>query len=75
MKNWFIERIAEEASIPVAEVDCDRAFQEYNMDSLAIISLCFEMEDKFGLENADPSMLSEYNTINKLAAWVEAQRR
>ncbi|MBU3676244.1 MAG: acyl carrier protein [Chitinophagaceae bacterium] len=75
MKDWFIEKIAEEASISVAEVDCDRPFQEYNMDSLAIISLCFEMEDKFGLENTDPSMLSEYNTINKLVQWVEAQRR
>jgi acyl carrier protein len=75
MKNWFIEKIAEEAGIQVAEVDCDKPFDQYDLDSLSMISLCFEMEDHFKLENTDPSMLSEYNTINKLAQWVEAQRK
>lgn len=75
MKNWFIEKIADEAGIRVDEVDCDKPFDQYDLDSLSMISLCFEMEDNFKLENTDPSMLSEYNTINKLAQWVETQRK
>jgi acyl carrier protein len=75
MKNWFIDKIADEANIPKDQVDCDKPFDEYHLDSLAMISMCFEMEDHFKLENTDPSMLSEYNTINKLVQWVETQRK
>ncbi|MGI9192204.1 MAG: acyl carrier protein [Chitinophagaceae bacterium] len=75
MKAWFVERIAKWASMSEAEVDCDTAFEDYQIDSLAIVSLCIEIEDHFGLKNTDPSLLSEHNTINKLVSWVETQVR
>ncbi|CAM3854002.1 phosphopantetheine-binding protein [Aquirufa aurantiipilula] len=73
-KHWLIQQIASEASISEKEVDCDAAFEHFNLDSLSIVSLSFEMESKFQLENVDPSLFSEYNTINKLCVWMENQQ-
>ncbi|MCZ2475131.1 acyl carrier protein [Aquirufa ecclesiirivi] len=73
-KNWLITQIASEASIVEEEVDCDKTFDQFNLDSLAIVSISFEMESQFQLENVDPSLFSEYNTINKLCVWLENQQ-
>lgn len=73
-KNWLITQIASEASIAEEEVDCDVTFDQFNLDSLAIVSISFEMESQFQLENVDPSLFSEYNTINKLCVWLENQQ-
>ncbi|MDF0692452.1 phosphopantetheine-binding protein [Aquirufa ecclesiirivi] len=73
-KNWLIAQIASEASIVEEEVDCDVTFDQFNLDSLAIVSISFEMESQFQLENVDPSLFSEYNTINKLCVWLENQQ-
>lgn len=73
-KNWLIAQIASEASIEEEEVDCDVTFDQFNLDSLAIVSISFEMESQFQLENVDPSLFSEYNTINKLCVWLENQQ-
>ncbi|MHA8087438.1 acyl carrier protein [Aquirufa sp. Wall-65K1] len=70
-KNWMITQIASEASIAEEEVDCDVPFEHFNLDSLSIVSISFEMESVFQLENVDPSLFSEYNTINKLCVWME----
>ncbi|CAM4196938.1 acyl carrier protein [Cytophagaceae bacterium 50C-KIRBA] len=73
-KHWLIAQIASEASISEKEVDCDVSFEHFNLDSLAIVSISFEMESEFQLENVDPSLFSEYNTINKLCVWLESQQ-
>lgn len=74
IKQWLVTQIASEASISEKEVDCDATFDQFNLDSLAIVSISFEMESKFQLENVDPSLFSEYNTINKLCVWMENQQ-
>ncbi|MHA8054489.1 phosphopantetheine-binding protein [Aquirufa nivalisilvae] len=73
-KHWLITQIASEASIVEEEVDCDLAFEHFNLDSLSIVSISFEMESVFQLENVDPSLFSEFNTINKLCVWMENQQ-
>lgn len=73
-KHWLITQIASEASIAAEEVDCDMAFEHFNLDSLSIVSISFEMESVFQLENVDPSLFSEFNTINKLCVWMENQQ-
>lgn len=73
-RQWLITQIASEASINEEEIDCDAPFDQFNLDSLAIVSISFEMESVFQLENVDPSLFSEYNTINKLCVWLENQQ-
>lgn len=73
-RQWLIAKIASEASIAVEEVDCDVTFDQFNLDSLAIVSISFEMESQFQLDNVDPSLFSEYNTINMLCVWLENQQ-
>lgn len=70
-KNWLIEQIASEVSISKDDVDCDEIFDNFKLDSLSIVSIAFEMENVFNLKNIEPSLFSEYNTINKLCGWLE----
>ncbi len=70
-RNWLIKQIALEASISEQEVDCDSTFESFDLDSLSIVSISFEMETEFQLESIDPSIFSEFNTINKLCLWME----
>jgi len=73
-KNWLIEQIASEVSISKDQIDCDEIFENFQLDSLSIVSIAFEMEDVFHLKNIEPSLFSEYNTINKLCTWLENQQ-
>lgn len=74
IRDWLIQQIASEASILEEDVDCDMPFDQFNLDSLSIVSITFELESHFQLSNADPSIFTEYNSINKLCVWIESQR-
>jgi len=72
IKIWLIKKIASETGIEENEVSCDIPFQDFNLDSLDTISLFFDLEQEFELENLDPSILSDNNTINKLTKCIES---
>ena len=72
IKNWLIEQIAEESGQDKSEVSLDEAFDNMNLDSLSLLSVSYELESKIGKE-IDPSVFSEFNTINKLLVWLEKQ--
>jgi len=70
---WLQTQIAEEAGIAVNEVSCDEDFENFNLDSLSLVSISFELESRVDLE-ISPSVFTEFNTINKLAEWVSNQK-
>ncbi len=71
---WLQQKIADEAGLPAEEIHFDKEFEHFSLDSLSVITLAYELESYTGKELIDPSVFSEYNTINKLAAWLEAQK-
>lgn len=73
IKKWLQEKISEETDIPFDEISFDINFESFNMDSLAILSITFELEEYLSREEVqiDPSVFSEFNTINKLTVWIE----
>ena len=73
IKKWLINHIAEESGDPVETIDCDVPFEDYNMDSLAVVSLSFDLENLLD-KSIDPTIFTEYNTINKLVEWLETQK-
>lgn len=73
-KSWLQNKIAEETGLAVDRVNCDEPFETFSLDSLATISISFDIEQAFGLEELNPTVFSEYNSINKLATWIESQQ-
>ena len=73
VKKWLQNKISEETDIPLNEISLDAKFDNFNMDSLAILSITFDLEEYLSREEEqiDPSVFTEYNTINKLALWIE----
>lgn len=71
---WLQEKIAEETNLPIEEISCDLEFSNFNMDSLSILTLAFDLESKLDITEIDPTIFSEYNTINKLVVWIENQK-
>lgn len=73
IQNWLTEKIAEESGIPKEQIDINEAIENLDLDSLASISISFDIEEKFNLKEINPSIFTEYNTINKLSEWIQNQ--
>lgn len=71
--NWLIDKIAEESGISKEKIDSDEALENLELDSLASISIAFDIEKEFNLEEINPSVFTEFNTINKLTEWITNQ--
>ena len=69
IKNWLIDKILDETDLERDTIDCDAAFETFNLDSLATISIAFDIENEFKLEELNPTIFTEYNSINLLAEW------
>lgn len=74
VKIWLQEKLAEELGVSPNEVAFDKEFEEFKLDSLSLLSLAFDLESTAGIKEIDPTVFTEYNSINKLAAWVEKQK-
>ena len=68
------ELISDETGLATTEISGDEKFENLNMDSLSVVSLAFEMEKLTGIEPIEPNIFIEYNTVNKLAQWVESRQ-
>lgn len=73
VKHWLIEKISEESGDAKDSINCDEIFDNLNLDSLSSISIAFDIEKEYNIENINPSVFSEYNTINKLAEWIQSR--
>lgn len=74
-QEWLQQKIAEEAGLPAPEITYDTPFDQLALDSLSVITLAYELESYTGKESIDPSVFSEFNTINKLTEWLEQQKQ
>ncbi len=69
LQDWLITHIAEEAGLEKSEVSIDKAFEEFHLDSLSLVSLSYELENELNME-IDPTVFTEFNTIEKLISWI-----
>lgn len=74
VKALLTQLIATETGLEIKEISGDENFENFNLDSLSLVSLAFELENVTGLSSIDPTVFTEYNTINKLTVWVENQK-
>jgi acyl carrier protein len=71
--EWLQKQIAEESGVPIQEISCDEDFENFKLDSLSLVSISYELESQVNVE-ISPAIFTEFNTINKLAAWINTQK-
>ena len=52
----------------------DKNFQELDIDSLDIVEVCMEIEEKFNLEEIQDNNIENFKTIKDVIDFVETQR-
>ena len=70
MKEKIIEILADYKNVPTSEIKTDVPFTELGLDSLDVAELVMQIEDELGVTL---EMSIKYNTVDKLAAFIEAR--
>jgi acyl carrier protein len=73
IKLWLTEQIAEESGLAIGEVSTSTDFEDFDLDSLSLVSLAYDLETLINKE-LSPTVFTEFNTIDKLAKWIEKQQ-
>ena len=68
MKDKLIEILADYKNVPASEIKTDVPFTELGLDSLDVAELVMQIEDELGVTL---EMSIQYNTVDKLAAYIE----
>ena len=68
MKEKIIEILADYKNVPTSEIKTDVPFTELGLDSLDVAELVMQIEDELGVTL---EMSVQYNTVDKLAAYIE----
>jgi acyl carrier protein len=67
--GWLLERVAFYLERPAHELDADVKLVEYGLDSVYALSLCGDVEDRYGLE-VEPTLAWDYPTVNAIAGYL-----
>lgn len=70
LKNWLVQKISEESDIQPENIDTSAPIESFNLDSLSMITLSYDLETALGKE-IDPTVFWQHNTIEKLAEAIE----
>ncbi len=71
MKEKLVQILADYKGVDASEIDTTVSFTELGLDSLDVAELVMQIEDELGVTL---EMSVEYNTIDKLVAYIEAHR-
>lgn len=69
LRGWLIEAVALQLSVPPAEVDTGRNFEEYGLDSRAGLELSGQIE-KVLERRLSPALLYQHPTIDALVGFL-----
>lgn len=74
VESWLLTWMVERAAVPKEEIDRDKPFAEYGLDSLTAVELSQELEDWLGVEVV-PTVAWNYPTpatLSRYLAWQAA---
>ncbi len=71
MKEKIVQILADYKSVDASTIKTDVPFTELGLDSLDVAELVMQIEDELGVS---VEMSLKYNTIDKLAAYIEKQK-
>ena len=70
IKEKLVDILAEYKNVDPSEIETDLPFSELGLDSLDVAELVMQIEDDLGVTL---EMSVQYNTIDKLAEYIEQQ--
>ena len=73
-EEWLIQKISDESGISAAAITHTTRFDSLFLDSLSLISVLYDMEGEFGLEELNPGIFSQFETVGELASWIQEQQ-
>ena len=71
MKEQLVQILANYKGVDPSEIKTDVPFAELGLDSLDVAELVMQIEDELGVSL---EMSAEYNTVDKLLAYIEAHK-
>ncbi|MCQ2800120.1 MAG: acyl carrier protein [Bacilli bacterium] len=54
----------------ISEIDESKPLKDFGLDSLDVVEMCLDLEDKYGIEFS-PDELGEFKTVGDLLASIE----
>ncbi|MET7350964.1 acyl carrier protein [Streptomyces mirabilis] len=66
IREWLRGCVAVYVRIPAEDIDTDLPMSEYGLDSVYVLSLCADIEDRYGIE-VEPTLLWDHPAIGPLA--------
>lgn len=72
VRDWLADRIALYLDKLSDELDPEVPLAEYGLDSVYVVSVLGEVEDRYGLR-LDPTVVWEYPTVTALAGYLHEQ--
>jgi acyl carrier protein len=71
IQDWLVEKISEETGLNKDQVKIDVPFDSFNLDSLSMITVSFDLETILGRE-IDPTLFYQYNSIRLLSEAIQS---
>ncbi|KTC97829.1 Polyketide synthase module [Legionella erythra] len=72
--HWLKQWISEQTKIPITQIDSYKAFADYGLSSVALVTMVGELE-KFLQKPLDPWLVWEFPTISRLSEQLVAKNR
>ena len=66
IRKLFCERMK------VEKIDEAKSLKDFGLDSLDVVEMCLDLEDKYGIEFS-PEELAEFKTVGDLLASIETK--
>ncbi|WP_330333155.1 acyl carrier protein [Streptomyces sp. NBC_00536] len=66
VRTWLRECVATYVRLPAEDIDVNLPLSEYGLDSVYVLSLCADIEDRYGIE-VEPTLLWDHPAIGPIA--------
>ena len=70
VQSWLITYIAQLLKVDPTEVDAQKPFKEFGMDSMTALGMLGDLSDFLSCEDLEASLLYKYPTVEKLSAYL-----
>ncbi len=71
MKEQLVQILADYKGVDASDIKTNVPFTELGLDSLDVAELVMQIEDELGVTL---EMSAEYNTVDKLVAYIDAHK-
>jgi acyl carrier protein len=72
LRQWLIQHLADRIEVPPADIDVNKTFEEYGLDSRVAIQVSGLLE-KIVERRLSPGLLYEHQTINDLSSYLSKE--